>query len=247
MANAREGFEKSWQAFFGAQSANDADHECIGRQFGRARRIERTKRFEIDAVVAELDLPRRHVLIALEVAADEIAIHDDGVSETIRHADQFAVFAWDEVAMRALAGSDGDGGEETRGRDGENGGRIVEGVDQANPMTADVSRELECTGGCGRGKERAHRKMGDGDAGVFKFAPAGVIRTKAADVGTESRTVERFGDLSQLPFAASGFERASHEQDGPLHEILVQHSDLKMASVQKGLRDWGLGIRVVSY
>ena len=119
--------------------------------------------------------------------------------------------------MRALAGGDGGGGQEARGGDGENGGGIVEGVDQPDFVSAHVARQLECACDGGGRKEGVDRKMSNWNARVFEFAAAGIIRTETADVRLESRTIERFRDLPQLPFTAARFERASHQQNRPRH------------------------------
>src|SRR5579871_3372115 len=89
-------------------------------------------------------------------------------------------------------------------------------------MRSRCERWLEATAMAVRNRaagtaKTADGKMRDGYARVLKFAAASLVRKEAADVWLESGTIERFGDLPQLPFAASGFERASHEQDGPLH------------------------------
>jgi len=91
------------QSLFGTQGAHHADHEGIARQIRRPGRVERTEYIQINAVVAKLNPVGRYALFLLQVAPHEIAIHHDGVHQMVRHADQSAITARDQVAMGALA------------------------------------------------------------------------------------------------------------------------------------------------
>src|SRR5215471_9384397 len=158
---------------------------------------------QIDAVIANLNFAGRNVLIFLEMAPEEFAVHDDRIHQAIGLTNQSEVVAGNQLPVTACARHQDGGAKEMRNRNREDCKRVVVGVHQADLVAPDIPGQLPRSRDSAWGSEGVHRKMSDWKARFLEFLSAQSLRPKASHMGFESGTIERFRELRHLPLAAA--------------------------------------------